>query len=50
MPWLETSPVDQREKFIRDQRLDLYAMSELCARYGISRKTAYKWLARFDEE
>jgi putative transposase len=49
MPWMETSPVDQRERFIRDHRLDLYAMVELCARYGISRKTGYKWLARFDE-
>jgi putative transposase len=48
MPWLETSPVDERERFIGDHRLDLYAMAELCARYGISRKTGYKWLARFD--
>lgn len=24
-------------------------MAELCARYGISRKTGYKWLARFEE-
>ena len=23
-------------------------MAELCARYGVSRKTGYKWLARFD--
>jgi transposase InsO family protein len=46
---METSPVDQRERFIRDHRLELYAMAELCARYGISRKTGYKWLARFDE-
>jgi putative transposase len=49
MPWLETSPMEQRERFIRDHRLDLYAMAELCQRYGISRKTGYKWLARFDE-
>ncbi len=49
MPWLETSPMDQRARFIRDHRLSLYAMTELCARYGISRKTGYKWLARFDE-
>src|SRR6266704_3117823 len=49
MPWLETSPVEQRERFIRDQRLELYTMVELCARYGISRKTGYKWLARFEE-
>jgi hypothetical protein len=39
MPWQETSPVDQRERFIRDHRLDLYTMAELCARYGVSRKT-----------
>jgi putative transposase len=49
MPWMETSPVEQRERFIRDHRLDVYAMTELCARYGISRKTGYKWLARYDE-
>jgi transposase InsO family protein len=46
---METSPVDQRDRFIRDHRLDLYAMAELCARYGISRKTGYKWLGRFEE-
>src|SRR5438477_8275468 len=49
MPWMETSPVDQRERFIHDHRLELYAMADLCARYGISRKTGYKWIARFDE-
>ena len=49
MPWLETAPMEQRERFIRDERLALYTMTELCERYGISRKTGYKWLARFDE-
>ena len=49
MPWMETSPVQQRERFIRDHRLELYAVAELCARYGISRKIGYKWLARFEE-
>ncbi len=49
MPWMETSPVEQRERFIRDYRLDVYAMAELSARYGISRKTGYKWLARFED-
>jgi putative transposase len=50
MPWQETSPMDQRERFIQDERLALYSMTELCARYGISRKTGYKWLDRFEEE
>ena len=44
MPWMETSPMEQRERFICDHRLDLYTMVELCARYSISRKTGYKWL------
>jgi putative transposase len=50
MPWQETRPMDQRERFIQDERLALYSMTELCARYGISRKTGYKWLDRFEEE
>ncbi len=49
MPWLETSPVEQRERFIADHRRGLYTMTELCARYGISRKSGYKWLERFEE-
>jgi transposase InsO family protein len=49
MPWLETSPVEQRERFIADHRRNLYTMSELCQRYDISRKTGYKWLDRFEE-
>ncbi len=48
MPWLETVPVEQRARFIDDHRLALYDMTELCARYAISRKTGYKWLARYD--
>ena len=48
MPWLETAPMEQRERFIRDERLALYPMTELCERYGISRQTGYKWLDRFD--
>jgi putative transposase len=48
MPWQETAPVEQRERFIDDHRLGLYEMTELCARYAVSRKTGYKWLARYD--
>jgi len=49
MPWQEIAPVDQRTQFIADRRQGFYAMSELCARYGVSRKTGYKWLERFEE-
>jgi transposase InsO family protein len=50
MPWLETSPVEERIQFIADALSDRFTMSELCARYGISRRVGYKWLARFEEE
>lgn len=49
MPWQETSPVDQRDRFITDSQRGLFSMTELCARYGISRKSGYKWLGRFQE-
>lgn len=32
MPWQETAPVEQRERFIDDYHLGLYTMTELCAR------------------
>lgn len=42
MAWMENSPMEQRARFIADDRLGLYTRAELCARYGISRKTGYK--------
>ncbi|HTO72914.1 MAG TPA: IS481 family transposase [Gemmatimonadales bacterium] len=42
--------MEQRHAFVDDYRQDLYAMTELCARYGISRKTGYKWLARVEAD
>ena len=48
MPWNETSPVDQRERFIADVRAGLFTMTELCERYGVSRTAGYKWVARAD--
>lgn len=50
MPWLETSPVEERIQFISDASSNRFTMSELCARYGISRRVGYKWLARYEEE
>jgi len=42
--------MEQRARFIADDRRRLYSRAELCARYGISRKTGYKWLARHAAE
>ena len=50
MPWLETMPMEERLRFVRDASSDRFTMSELCARYGVSRRIGYKWLARYEEE
>lgn len=41
--------MQQREQFITDHSSGLFTMRELCDRYNVSRKTGYKWLARFRE-
>jgi len=43
------SPVEERIRFVKDHRSGLYTMTELCERFGVSRKTGYKWLARFEQ-
>jgi transposase InsO family protein len=48
--WKETCAVDQRVALIGDWLRGEWSMTELADRYGISRKTAYKWLDRYDEE
>src|SRR5215470_1771327 len=47
MPWRATSPMDQRTQFIADFLRDALSTTELCAQYGISRKTGYKWIDRY---
>lgn len=50
MPWKETTPVDQRIRFIAAFSTCRWTMSELCRLFGISRKTGYKWATRYGEE
>ena len=48
MPWREVKPMDERVLFIGDYlRGNARSFSELCQRYGISRKTGYKWVERY---
>jgi putative transposase len=48
MPWSEMSPVDLRVQFISEYLSGLFSMTELAEQYGISRKTGYKWVARYE--
>ena len=63
MPWSETTPMKERLRFLKDYQLKLFGLGELCAHYGISRKTGHpvvcpagnrrasgKWVGRFREE
>jgi transposase InsO family protein len=47
MPWRENCAMDERIRFIGEQKSGLWTMIELCERYEISRKTGYKWLERY---
>ena len=48
MPWHEMSPMNQRLQLVWDYQSGLFSMSELAEQYGVSRKTAYKWVNRYD--
>ena len=49
MPWKTNSEEEQRWGFVQLALRAKMGLAELCRRSGISRKTAYKWLARFKE-
>jgi len=50
MPWLESCAMDDRVRFVGDWLSDEVSKTELCERYGISRRTGYKWMARYAAE
>lgn len=46
MPWSKVSVMELRLEFVTLARQEGANISALCRRYGISRKTGYKWLGR----
>ena len=50
MPWQRTDPVMERMKFIVavNEAPSGETFAETCRRFGISRPTGYKWLARYE--
>ena len=46
MPWTSKTIMDQRLEFVALSCGGRLAHAELCRRFGISRKTGYKWLQR----
>lgn len=50
MPWREIEPMDEKIRLIAAVLERDHSLSELCASFGISRKTAYKWLRRYADD
>jgi transposase InsO family protein len=50
MPWQETRVMDERMGFVVDWQRGEWSIAALCRRYGISRRTGYKWIDRFEAE
>jgi transposase InsO family protein len=48
MPWKEHRIMDLREEFVLRAKAPGAIVAALCRECGISRKTGYKWLARYD--
>ena len=47
MPWKESSALSEQKLFIDLWKAGEETMSELCRRFGISRKTGYKRINRY---
>jgi transposase InsO family protein len=50
MPWHEVRKVESRRLFVHGCTSGCWSVSEGCRRFGISRRTGYKWLSRYKAE
>src|SRR5207245_10082746 len=50
MPWGVVSLMSLRQEFVRLSEKKAVSFTELSQRYGISRKTGYKWLDRYRQQ
>lgn len=50
MPWKEICTVELRERLVKAMLENRTSVAALCRRVGVARKTAYKWLNRFQAE
>jgi putative transposase len=49
MPWKELKPMDQKVQMIAEWQTKEVSITNLSEKYGISRKTVYKWLNRYEQ-
>ena len=49
MVWKETCAMEERVRFVMAAVDNAEPFAMLCRRFGVSRKTGYKWLCRYDD-
>src|SRR5260370_39791128 len=49
MGWMETCAVDERMRFVMAIEGQEEGFAAVCRRFGVSRKTGYKWLGGYRE-
>src|SRR5512136_1080145 len=49
MAWREVAPMEERIRFVLQATREEGSFTALCEEFGISRKTGYKWVARYQE-
>lgn len=49
MSWQEKDRMKLRKEFVLQAKKESTNIADLCRRYGVSRKTGYKWLNRYSE-
>ena len=47
MPWREVCPMDEKVRLIGELLAKEESVTAVCEQFGISRKSAYKWLGRY---
>jgi transposase InsO family protein len=50
MPWKITEPMDQKIQLIAEWQQEQYSITDLSKKYGVSRKTVYKWCLRYEKQ
>jgi transposase len=50
MPWKGVTVSEQWQRFVEDYKLNYYSITELAERFGISRRTAHKWIGRYEQD
>ena len=50
MPWKTVTPMEEIARFVLLARSGRFTITELCEQFGVSRKTGYKYLERFEAD